>query len=126
MIDSVDGVTQRTLAASGQFETASIGFFGIDPEPNTLIGRAFDTLGAVNYSGYSNPRLDYVLKNGLEASSHDARAVNYRVAQQVIHDDRPIIVLYAKPGIFAFNASLLTGVQLTALGSLNYANVQYK
>jgi peptide/nickel transport system substrate-binding protein len=124
VIDPVDQPTQLARERGGQFDTA-INQYGTDPEPNTLISRSFDTLGAVNYSGYSNPRLDYVLKNGLEASSHDARAVNYRVAQQIIHDDRPIIVLYARSGLYAFDASRLTGVELTAVGGPNLANVQY-
>jgi peptide/nickel transport system substrate-binding protein len=125
VIDSVDQPTQVALTGSGHFDTAIIQYAS-DPEPNALIYRSFDTLGAANLSGYSSPRLDYVLKNGILASSSNARAVNYRVAQQIIHDDRPIIVLYARTSIRAFNASLLTGVQLTAAGGYDLANVQYR
>ena len=50
--------------------------------------------GDANYSGYSNPRLDLILANGLKATSIKARSTLYRVAQQIIPDDRPIIVLY--------------------------------
>ena len=38
--------------------------------------------------------MDFVLDNGLKATQLGARAVNYRVAQQVIHADRPAIFLY--------------------------------
>jgi peptide/nickel transport system substrate-binding protein len=109
---------------SGQFEAAILGGM-TDPEPSVLISPYFDSAGPGNNSGYSNPRLDYVLKNGLEASSHGARGINYRVAQQIIQDDRPIIVLYARPFFLAFDASLLTGVQLTAVGSYSLANAQF-
>jgi peptide/nickel transport system substrate-binding protein len=125
VIDAVDQPTLRPRAGSGQFDTALIGS-ATDPEPNTLITRGLDTVSTVNYGGYSNPRLDYVLKNGLLASSLKARAVNYRVAQQIVHDDRPIIVLYARSGIYAFNASLLTGVQLNAVGGPSLVNAQYR
>ena len=67
-----------------------------------------------------------MLKNGLEASSLKARAINYRIAQQSIHDDRPIIVLYARVSTFVFNASLLTGVQPNAVGGYSLANAQFK
>jgi peptide/nickel transport system substrate-binding protein len=123
VIDSVDNTTLRARAMSGQFEAAILGG-QTDPEPSVLIS-AFDSAGPGNNSGYSNPRLDYVLKNGLEASTHGARAINYRVAQQIIHDDRPIIVLYARPFFLAFDAGLLTGVQLTAVGSYSLANAQF-
>ena len=124
VIDLVDQPTLMALLVSGRFDTA-IYQYGTDPEPNTLVSRALNTSGASNYTGYSNPRLDYVLNNGLEASSFKARAVNYRVAQQIIRDDRPIIVLYARLTFAAFSSSLLTGVQLTAVGGYNLANAQF-
>ena len=73
--------------------------------------------------GYSNPRLDYVLANGLKATQTNARAVDYRVAQQIIHDERPVIVLYNRTSIVAYSASV-GGVALDYKGQLQLANAQ--
>jgi hypothetical protein len=67
-----------------------------------------------------------VLANGLKASSLAARAVDYHVAQEIIHDDRPLIVLYNSVAFAAYDASALTGVELTALATLSLVNAQYK
>jgi peptide/nickel transport system substrate-binding protein len=126
VIDTVSSVTTSTaLALSGHFDTWLIGTIN-DPDPNNLIYNILDTNGPSNACGYSNPRLDYVLANGLKASSLTARAANYRVAQQIIHDDRPAIVLYNNIAYIAFNDRLLSGLQLNATGGINLANVQYR
>ena len=62
--------------------------------------------GTTNYSGYSNPRLDYVLRNGLKAIQPVDRAVNYRVAQQILLADRPAIFLYDSVYHAAYSTSL--------------------
>ena len=78
-----------------------------------------------NFGGYSNPRLDYVLANGLKATQFADRAVNYRVAQQILQVDRPAIFLYNTITHAAFSSSL-SGVQLTANGQLDVAHAQYR
>jgi peptide/nickel transport system substrate-binding protein len=125
VIDAVDQATQLALTASGHFDT-SIYQYANDPEPNSLIYKSFHTSGNNNTSGYSNARLDYVLDHGVQASSFRARALDYHVAQQIIHDDRPTIVLYARLTFAAFDASLLSGFELTAIGGLRLANAQFK
>jgi peptide/nickel transport system substrate-binding protein len=125
VIDSTDMATNQSFTLGGHFDTALV-TSASDPDPNTLLYNALDTNGATNAPGYSNPRLDYVLAHALEASSFKARAVDYRVAQQIIHDDRPIIVLYSRPLFLAFNSSLLSGIALTATGSPSLVNAQYK
>ena len=59
-----------------------------------------------NYGGYSNPRLDLILSNGVKATSMRARATLYHVAQQIIAGDRPIIYLYNRLGFRATSANL--------------------
>ena len=96
-------------ANAGNFDAFQIASPQTDPDPNSYIYPYLDTAGSVNRSGYSNPRLDYVLANALRATTQGAR-VDYRVAQQIMHEDRPIIVLRPKTfyGIFDSN---LKGIQ---------------
>jgi peptide/nickel transport system substrate-binding protein len=113
------------MAGSGHFDVLLSGYQP-DPDPNILIYNNLDTYGPGDFSGYSNTRLDYVLANGLKASSLAARAVDYHVAQEIIHDDRPIIVLYNTVAFVAYDASMLSGVEQTTLASLSLVNTQYK
>jgi peptide/nickel transport system substrate-binding protein len=124
VIDSTDRVTFGALERSGNFDT---GFFITgtnNPDPNDQLGR-LGTVSSANSGGYSNPRLDYVLANGLKASSFKDRAINYRVGQQIAHADRPVIPLYNQVNRVAFSASLV-GVEQTATGALSLVNVRYK
>jgi peptide/nickel transport system substrate-binding protein len=126
VIDTVAGVSLANgLAGSGRFDILLSGYLP-DPDPNNLIANNLDTHGSTDVSGYSNPRLDYVLANGLKASSFAARAVDYRVAQEIIHDDRPVIVLFNPVNLLAYDASVLTGVGQTATGAVSLVNARYK
>jgi peptide/nickel transport system substrate-binding protein len=126
VIDSFDAGTARSLALSGNFDTYLVTSSFNDPDPQNILYNILDSKGSANVVGYSNPRLDYVLANGLKASSVSARATNYKVAQQIIHDDRPLIVLYNAVNFVPFDASLLTGVGVNALGQASFVNAQYR
>ena len=54
-----------------------------------------------------------------------ARAVDYRVAQQIVHADRPIIVLRETIPYAIFDSDL-SGIQLSPFGVMLLANAQYK
>jgi ABC-type transport system substrate-binding protein len=109
----------------GQFDAVVRGVSPNNPDPNSYLYQYFATAGANNVSGYSNPRLDYVLANALKATNPKARAVDYRVAQQIILDDAPIIPL-RHPVDYAEFDSDLSGIQYDPLGDLLLANAQYK
>ena len=49
----------------------------------------------------------------------------YRVAQQMIHDDRPLIVLYAPSRSRPYSTNV-TGVELTSSGVLIVPNARFK
>jgi peptide/nickel transport system substrate-binding protein len=110
---------------SGNFDAVVRGVSPNNPDPNTYLYQYFATSGPQNASGYSNPRLDYVLANALKATNPKARAVDYRVAQQIINTDRPIIPL-RYPIDYVEVASDLHGIQFDPFGDLLLANAQYR
>jgi peptide/nickel transport system substrate-binding protein len=124
VIDAYDSATYNARRGSGNFDTAT-GQSASDPEPNNLIYSRVATNAGNNDSGYSNPRLDYVLAEALKAAKLEGRAAYYRVAQQIIHDDRPIVVLYNRVTEAAYSTRL-SGVQLNATGYLIFANAQFE
>jgi peptide/nickel transport system substrate-binding protein len=123
VIDPTAGV--GTHLAKGTFDAAVNAYEpGADGEPNLIISQFFQTQGVRNYVGYSNNRLDYVLANGLKATQLADRAVNYRVAQQILLSDVPAVFLY-NTVIHAAYSSNLSGVQLTANGLLDVTHAQF-
>jgi peptide/nickel transport system substrate-binding protein len=110
---------------SGHFDVTAVTESPTDPDPSSYIYPFFDTAGTSSFAGYSNPRLDYVLANALKATDPKARAVDYRVAQQILHADRPVIVLREsiQYGIFS---SDLSGIQFDPFGVMLFANAQYR
>ena len=114
-----------TRATSGDFDTYIGGFVPGSPDPHNNIYAHVATPGTRNYSGYSNPRLDLIVSNGLKATSTQARSTLYRVAQQIIQDDRPLFALY-NPVTFAAFSTDVTGVVLTPNGGVRFVNARFK
>jgi peptide/nickel transport system substrate-binding protein len=124
VIDSTDFVTSLAKADAGTYDTYQIGWSGrVDPDGN--IYQFVATSGSQNDSGYSNPRLDLVLANARKAATLKARQTLYRVAQQIIINDRPLIYLY-HPVTRAGVETQLTGVRLYPDTLLRVANAAYK
>jgi peptide/nickel transport system substrate-binding protein len=125
VIDSVPSPTFIASTLAGNFD-AALNQSSNDPAPSILVGNFFASNGSLNIAGYSSPRMDYVLENALKAIDPKARGVYYRVAQQIVHDDRPTIVLYHPIAVSAYNANLLAGVGQTPLGQADLVNAHYK
>jgi peptide/nickel transport system substrate-binding protein len=124
IIDSTDFVTSLAKADAGTYDTFQIGWSGrVDPDGN--IFQFVDTNGSQNDSGYSNTRMDFVLANARKAATAKARKTLYRVAQQIILNDRPLIYLY-HPVTRAGLEKQLSGVHLYPDTLLRVANASYK
>jgi peptide/nickel transport system substrate-binding protein len=125
VIETVDPGTAIARRTAGSFDAGLAARSPGSPDPHLMIYPSVSTAGTLNFSGYSNPRMDYVLTHGLEATNPKARAVYYHVAMQIIHDDRPIIVLYAPTGIAAYNSAVVSGVEQTPSGFVSVVNAQF-
>ena len=112
VIDSVDFVSSLARARAGSFDAFLIGSTGI-LDPGISFDRWLGTAGSLNFGGYSNPRFDYVMANGFKATTAKARQTLYRVAQQILVADRPIIFLNHLINFGATSTSV-TGVQLVS------------
>ena len=86
-------VSSLSAADAGKFDCFAVGWSGrVDPDGN-LYGFV-STPGTQNDSGYSNPKLDYVLNGARKSVSEKARRTLYAAAMKIIHRDRPLIFLY--------------------------------
>jgi peptide/nickel transport system substrate-binding protein len=124
VIDPADSPTVLSLARAGSFDTCVMAWSPADGDPDTTIAPFLATSGPRNYSGYSNPRLDLILANGLKATSMKARSTLYRAAQQIIAADRPLIVLDASIVVAGISTSV-SGIEQLAGGTLSIENARY-
>jgi peptide/nickel transport system substrate-binding protein len=113
-----------SIAATGNFDTFIQGpsaGANADQAVNDWVG----TTGSRDYSGYSNPRLDFILANTRKATTPKALATLYHAAQLILLNDRPIIFLYHSVRYEGYSSNV-TGVQLRPDLVLRVAFAQYK
>jgi peptide/nickel transport system substrate-binding protein len=109
VIEATDFTTSLNRGTAGNFDTYAVGWSGrIDPDGNIYSFAA--TPGTLNYSGYSNNRLDYILNGARKSLTTKARDTLYHAAIQQIVTDRPLIYLYHPVDYFAVSKNV-TGVQ---------------
>jgi peptide/nickel transport system substrate-binding protein len=102
--------TALNRADAGNFDAFAIGWSGrVDPDGN--IYGFVATKGTLNDSGFSDPRLDYVLNGARKSLTKKARITLYRVAMQIIHRQRPLIYLYHAVNYYGVSKKV-TGVQI--------------
>jgi peptide/nickel transport system substrate-binding protein len=124
VIDSTDFVTSLSKADAGTYDAYLIGWSGrVDPDGNIYSFVA--TTGSQNDSGYSNPKLDYVLNGARKSATTKSRSTLYHVAQQIILNDRPLIYLYY-PVTRAGVEKQLTGVTMNPDTLLRVENASFK
>jgi peptide/nickel transport system substrate-binding protein len=107
-----DATTYRAQAYAGNFDAAIFGnSFTVDPSTGmlSLVG----TGGNGNKSGFSNPPLDLDLANYVKSTSARSHKVLLHSAEEILVNERPIIILYHPIAFIGYNTSL-TGVQADA------------
>jgi peptide/nickel transport system substrate-binding protein len=107
-------------AATGKFE-ARLATWSGGSDPDRNLYRFLATSGSSNNSGYSNPRLDLILENGRKSVTEKSRRTLYRVAQEIVLADRPIIYLYYPIRYAGLDTTKVSGVDFFADTQLRVA-----
>jgi peptide/nickel transport system substrate-binding protein len=103
-------VSSLNAADAGNFDAFNVGWSGrVDPDGN--IYGFVATPGTLNDSGYSNPKLDYILNGARKSVSQKSRIALYAAAMKIIHRDRPLIYLYHPVNYYGVTKKV-TGVQV--------------
>lgn len=117
-------VASLNKADSGNFDTFAIGWSGrVDPDGNIYGFVATD--GTLNESGFSNNRLDYVLRGARKSVTTKSRTTLYNVAMQIIAQQVPLIYLYYPVNYYGVS-NKVTGVQVYGDGLIRAYNAQFK
>jgi peptide/nickel transport system substrate-binding protein len=117
-------VASLNKADAGNYDTFAIGWSGrVDPDGNIYGFVATD--GTLNESGFSNNRLDYVLRGARKSVTDKARTTLYSVAMQIIHDERPLLYLYHPVNYYGVS-NKVTGVAVYGDGMIRAYNAAFK
>jgi peptide/nickel transport system substrate-binding protein len=109
-VSSTEFTTALNRADAGNFDAFAVGWSGrVDPDGN--IYGFVATKGTLNDSGYSDPKLDYILNGARKSLTTKSRDTLYRAAMQIIHRQRPLIYLYHPVNYYGVSKKV-TGVQI--------------
>jgi peptide/nickel transport system substrate-binding protein len=123
VISATDFTTSLNTATNGQFDTYAVGWSGrVDPDGNIYGFNA--TAGTLNYSGYSNPKIDYILNGARKSLTTKSRDTLYNAAMKILIADRPIIYLYHPVYYFGVSKNV-TGVQVYGDGLIRASFAAY-
>ena len=124
IVELTDSPTAIARGVAGNFDVYYSAFGPGDPDPAIMINPFLATSGSRNFSGYSNPRLDLILSNGMKATSTKARSTLYRAALQIVGAERPMIFL-SNPRSRLGSSTDVMGVGLTYNGGLDLVHARF-
>ncbi|MCL4459999.1 MAG: peptide ABC transporter substrate-binding protein [Chloroflexi bacterium] len=109
-----------------------MGFYGWGadyPDPDNWLPELFGTDAGNNHTGYSNPKLDELMKKAITEPDEKKRLQMWAEAQKMVVDDAPVIFFFyderfivVKPYVKGLT---LTGMDTTALPGNRYMNQVY-
>ncbi len=113
-IQPVEYSTLLDVQDRGDFELLQLGWSGrIDPHGNTA--NFLGTGGSNNYSGYSNPEVDRLLREAAQLTDPAARAQTYGRIVEIVQRDLPILYVYRLRNLTAYTTDV-AGIETYADG----------
>jgi peptide/nickel transport system substrate-binding protein len=123
-IQSTEFATSLNLADKGQFDVYMLAWSGrVDPD-----GNLFSFYGCnqpLNYSGYCKPEIDALLSQSRSVREPAERAKLFEKIAAETSKDRPIIYLYHRNWLWAYN-NKLTGVRSIPDGLMRVQGLAFK
>ncbi|SFB09757.1 MULTISPECIES: ABC transporter substrate-binding protein [unclassified Bacillus (in: firmicutes)] len=126
-IQSVDWATYLDKAAKGEFDAFMLGWTGDNGDADNFLYTLLDkdSIGANNYSYYSNDELHDILIKAQTENDKDKRNELYKQAQVIIHDDAPWVPLVHSRPLMAASKDV-TGYLPHPTGSESFYKVEFK
>lgn len=89
---------------TGDFNVVLLGWgLGLEPDQFNIWHSSQQAPGQFNFIGYNNPKVDRLLEAGRVELNPDKRMKIYHQFAEILHEDSPIVYLYAGYGLTAIN-----------------------
>jgi oligopeptide transport system substrate-binding protein len=75
----------------GTFQMQSDGWAADYPDPESFIGKLFESSSPLNYTKYTNPRVDDLIRQARTSLDRERRYELYAEAEQIVLDDAVVI-----------------------------------
>ena len=122
VLDVVDNPTGNADAFAGNYQAlATFGYSAFSDPGLAMMGYV---AGSNNVSGFSTPQLSLILRNYVKSTSVQSHRKLLHVAQQILLNARPVIVLYHVIMYLAYD-NCLSGVQVVNGAFYRMAYAQY-
>ena len=123
-IQSTEFATSLDLADKGQFEAYVLAWSGrADPDGNIF---SFDACKQpLNYAGYCKPEVDEILNRSRTVRDAAERHKAYEQLAAIVLKDRPIVYLYHRDWLWAYNAKL-TGLRTIPDGLVRVQGLKFQ
>lgn len=113
-IQPVEYSTLLDVQERGDFELLALGWSGrIDPHGNTA--NFLTTEASNNYSGYSNPEVDRLVREAAQLTDPAARAQTYGRVVEIVQRDLPLLYVYRLRNLTAYTTDV-AGIETYADG----------
>lgn len=108
-IKTVDWATYLQNAAKGDFDAYMLGWTGDNGDADNFIYTLLDkdSIGANNYSQYSNDQLHDILIKAQTETDQAKRNDLYKQAQEIVHDDAPWVPLVHSTPLLAASKDVM-------------------
>jgi ABC-type transport system substrate-binding protein len=93
-LQAVDAAALLREQRRGTLQMLSEGWIADYPDPEDFIGKLFASDSALNYTKYSNPEVDDLIKQAEEEPDQETRYELYAEAEQIILDDAGVIPIF--------------------------------
>jgi peptide/nickel transport system substrate-binding protein len=104
-IEKVEFGTLLDQLMKGNYQAAALGWSG-RPDPDQNIYDFFVTGGAQNDAGFSNPKVDDLLKTARKEGDPAKRKAAYDEVMKILHDEEPYIFLYHQNNLFGMSSKV--------------------
>ena len=78
-------------------------------DPNRSFAPFYEKTGFMNYGKYNNPKIDQLIEEGRVESDPEKRKVIYDEVQEILHNDLPMISLYADYAFKPVSQKMIVG-----------------
>lgn len=122
-LNPMEFASSLDAAEAGQFQSLAAGWSGrIDPDGN--IARFVRTKAGNNYSGYSNPEVDSLLRQGTSTLDPAARRDIYAKLDAIIADEVPVTYLYRQSNLVVAS-NQVSGIKVYRDGLIRVTEAGY-